>query len=116
LLNLRLTSYWTPGDTVLENKEVKRGTVIATFYEGVYPSAASGSREYRRVGGNHAAIFWGQGTVNGQKGIWVIDQWKSRGHAGFRFIAAGTGQITDRSNDARAFSVVRTYPLPVRGR
>ena len=58
------TSHWHPGVHVKGNGAlISRGTVIATFVNGVYPNHAHG---------NHAAIFLDE--VPGV-GIRVIDQW-----------------------------------------
>lgn len=48
---------------------LERGTPIATFKNGRYPNKSSG---------NHAAIFLEYGVLDGQRGIWVFDQWRER--------------------------------------
>lgn len=48
---------------------LERGTPIATFKNGRYPNQESG---------NHAAIFLEYGVHDGQRGIWVFDQWQER--------------------------------------
>ena len=59
------TSQWRPGIKVKGNTDIVKGTAIATFFDGRYPSNNTG---------NHAAIYVGQDAG----GIWVIDQFKSK--------------------------------------
>lgn len=59
------TSVWTPGEKVLDNKDIRPGTAIATFRNGKYPSANSG---------NHAAFFLSLDAG----GFNVVDQWRDR--------------------------------------
>jgi RHS repeat-associated protein len=96
------------GTKVFGNNNIQKGTVIATLVEGRYPNAASGTSQYNSVMGNHVAIYWSQGVVNGAMGIWVIDQYPGRGNAGFRFIRAKGGSVNEnmRPNNAHAFYVV----------
>jgi hypothetical protein len=70
-----------------------RGTAIATFINGKYPSLPTG---------NHAAIYDGQDAT----GIWVWEQWVnhpvSRRHILFH---DGKGDLV---NDGDAYSVITT--------
>ena len=86
------TNLWTEGCTVRGDDSIEKGTAIATFTDGRYPSKATG---------NHAAIYDGQTDA----GIWVYDQWVSQGQVKRRFIRfkGGTGSP---SNDGEAFSVI----------
>ena len=89
-------------------RDIARGTVIFT------PNAQG--RYDNENSGNHVAIFLRYDVRNGQKGIYVVDQYKGSDGAGIRFIKAGTGRIDFRSNDARAFVVLlrRTeYKVPL---
>jgi hypothetical protein len=58
------TSFWRPGEKVKGNIKIKKGTAIATFFNGRYPSNEHG---------NHAAIYLRQDAAS----IWVIDQFIS---------------------------------------
>lgn len=55
---------WKQGARVLGNKSIRKGTAIATFVKGRYPS---------RSNGNHAALFLRHGPAG--DGFWVMDQW-----------------------------------------
>lgn len=114
LIRMPTTPSWREGEKAFENSNVLKGTVIATFYEGRYKSAASGSEEYERIGGNHAAIFLRNDTYLGEKGFYVIDQWdKKKTGASIRFIYADAKR--KNSNNAYAFSVVLSVqPAPKR--
>ncbi|MFO0849856.1 MAG: BPSL0067 family protein [Gemmataceae bacterium] len=91
------TSKWKQGVQVRGNKNLARGTAIASGWaNGAYPNKATG---------NHAAIYDGQDD----KGIWVYDQWAgkkpkpvSRRHIPFR---GGKGSP---SNDGDAFYVIES--------
>ena len=91
-------------------EEIVRGTVIFT------PNSRGGYDN--NDSGNHVAIFLSYGVRNGYKGIYVVDQYPNRvgnkALAGIRFIRAGTGAVTDPSNDARAFAVVYAIRPPRR--
>lgn len=97
------TFKWREGEKVFggklningENYDIPAGTVVATFINGLYPSKSHG---------NHVAIYYSQGANY----IKVIDQWDSR-HPNYRNIYVKEG-MTDRSNNANAFSVVYTLP------
>jgi hypothetical protein len=108
------TKWWVDsGVKAFGNDELVRGTIIATFVDGKYPNANTGSAEYKRVNGNHVAIYWGQ--VPG--GIKVIDQFGSgrdgKPHYGFREIHAQEGAVQNdphgRPNNAQAFTIVRSF-------
>lgn len=102
-----LVEYWVQGDRVVGNRNMVRGTVIATFNDnGFYGPPGTTLRNQDQ--NNHAAIYLSSGTYGGRNGIFVIDQWQGprRPYAGIRFIPEGTGKIVNPSNDARAFSRV----------
>lgn len=100
LLKMPSTMYWfDAGIDVYGNHTLKEGTVIATFIGGKYLSIPHG---------NHAAIYIKQ-TFGG---FLVIDQWLHQGKLkapDFREIHNDPGET--RSNNATAFSVVRTSSL-----
>jgi hypothetical protein len=89
------TGLWRQGDRVKGNHNIAKGTAIATFIDGAYPSNSSG---------NHAAIYLGQDG----HGIRVIDQWtNARGphkpqERTIRF-KGGQGSLSD---DGDAYSVI----------
>ncbi len=60
-----VTTHWRQGDAVVGDAMLKKGTAIATFVNGRYPSQGHG---------NHAAFFLRQ-TAGG---IYVMDQWKTK--------------------------------------
>lgn len=94
-----VTSGWREGGIVVGNGLLAKGTAIATFVKGRYPS---------RPHGNHAAFFVRQGV----NGIHVVDQWlsKDKVEIGERFIKCKgknkDGSFKDPSNNADAFSVI----------
>lgn len=87
------TSSWRKGVLVKGNGNIAKGTAIATFNAaGVYPNHATG---------NHAAIYIGQDA----SGVWVYDQWASKGHVSKRYIRfKGTPGIS--SNDGDDYYVI----------
>jgi hypothetical protein len=94
-----LTSTWVEGPKVRGNAAIPKGTAIATFINGKYPSNAHG---------NHVAIYIEQDEANGVK---VFDQWQGKeGGAGYRWLPWKDG-VSDRSNDGSAMSVILT-PRP----
>jgi hypothetical protein len=94
-----LTSTWVAGPKVRGNTMIPRGTAIATFINGKYPSHAHG---------NHVAIYIEQDEA---KGVKVFDQWQGKkGGAGYRWLPWKDG-VSDRSNDGTAMSVILT-PRP----
>jgi hypothetical protein len=64
IIGMPHASQWKQGQKVKGNTDIKKGTAIATFFDGVYPSHRHG---------NHAALYISQDI----QGIWVIDQFKS---------------------------------------
>ena len=69
---------WKAGELVLDLKDIKAGTAIATFVRGRYPSMDKG---------NHAAFFLRHGAPG--TGFWVVDQWKERpGHGAKPYISS----------------------------
>lgn len=97
--NAGITTGWRQGDAVLNNKQIRPGTAIATFVNGRYPRLNSG---------NHAAFF----LRHGIDGFWVIDQYAKKRLIESRFIEVkGTtpsGTFIDPSNNALAFYVIET--------
>jgi len=86
------TSLWKEGETV-RDADIAKGTAIATFIDGVYPSHAHG---------NHAAIYVEQNDV----GLVVWDQWVGQPvHMRTIHFKGGKGSP---SNDGDAFSVIET--------
>lgn len=84
------TGSWRQGIKVRGNEHlITKGTAIATFINGQYPSNDTG---------NHAAIYLGQNEL----GIQVIDQWS--GQSSHRRTIRWNGQ--GRSNDGDAFYVI----------
>lgn len=82
------TSSWKEGVKV-KGSAIVKGTAIATFVGGSYPSEATG---------NHAAIYVSQDN----SGINVWDQWKGQPVHPRLIRFKGTGG----SNDGDAFSVI----------
>jgi len=112
-LQMPLTKYWRAGDKVFGHPGPKyykgieivgsglaKGTVIATFVKGKYPNLSHG---------NHVAIYIGQG----KNYIKVIDQWRGQ-TPHYRNIYQKKG-MSNRSNNANAFSVVLTQLAPPHG-
>jgi hypothetical protein len=92
------TGRWRAGSPVLNNREIRSGTAIATFVNGRWPGLKRG---------NHAAFFLRQGV----NGFWVIDQYAARQLVQSRFIeirSSRPGQAHSLSDDARAFYVIET--------
>jgi hypothetical protein len=94
-----VTSAWRQGEAVLGNQALKKGTAIATFVNGRYPS---------RSHGNHAALF----VKAAGNGIWIMDQWKSESKTtiSLRFLAPRgknrQGQYIRPTENAEAYSVI----------
>jgi hypothetical protein len=88
---------WRQGAPVKGNALIAKGTAIATFVNGVYPSASTG---------NHAALYVSQDP----HGLWVVDQYfGSNGihRRQLRFKGKdGNGKFVDPSNNGDAFSVI----------
>ena len=88
-----MTSQWKKGKKVKGNANIKKGTGIATF--------DASDRYPNRANGNHAAIFVSQDAT----GIWVYDQWVTKGAVGKRLIRfkGGSGSPSD---DGDAYFVI----------
>ncbi|MGV7210130.1 BPSL0067 family protein [Oxalobacteraceae bacterium A2-2] len=68
-----LTSFWRPGERVLDAAKVWPGTAIATF--------AGPRARYKNAHGNHAALFISAGPRDADgkpRYIVVMDQWRGR--------------------------------------
>ena len=68
------TRCWRPGNKVRGQKDIPKGTAIATFRDGRYSK--------------HAAIYLGQDDF----AIWVLDQWNGKGKVTRRPIGFPTGK------------------------
>lgn len=94
-----VTSAWRQGEAVLGNRNLSKGTAIATFVDGRYPNHSHG---------NHAAFFI---KASGD-GIWIIDQWKSESKTTIssRFLKPRgknkQGRYIRPSENAEAYSVI----------
>ena len=92
-----VTSAWREGAAVSDRLTLAKGTAIATFVNGRYPSHAHG---------NHAALYISQSAA----GIVVMDQWAAKPSVAHRTISFGKkdkqGHYVDPSNNANAFSVI----------
>lgn len=94
------TGIWKEGQTVIGTSLLAKGTAIATFINGKYPSHTTG---------NHAAFYISQDAA----GIWIMDQWandKTKPKVSKRYIRrkgkSSTGSYIDPSNNADAYSVI----------
>ena len=89
---------WKAGQVVKGQTHILKGTAIATFVNGRYPSAPTG---------NHAALYHSQD----QHGIWVVDQYVGSHGIHKRLLRfkgkLASGQFIDPSNNGDAFSVIR---------
>jgi hypothetical protein len=89
--------HWRQGGPVKDNDLIAKGTAIATFVNGVYPSAASG---------NHAALYVSQD----QHGLWVVDQYVGSNGIHKRLLRFkgkdGNGDFVDPVNNGDAFSII----------
>jgi hypothetical protein len=93
--NAPSTDVWTPGTKVLDAGAgtILRGTAIATFVNGHYPTDDLGK---------HAAIY----LSHDNNGIEVLDQWNAQGMVKKRTIRAHKPEGTRRSNAAEYFYVI----------
>jgi hypothetical protein len=106
------TSFWRRGDQVEGNPNMQRGVAIASGWDeqGRYRS---------RRHGNHAALFiefyeYTEERRNKRtgverilhKGMYVYDQWVTRGKAGKRFIEF-LGGTNDPSNNGSCFYIIK---------
>jgi hypothetical protein len=87
------TSKWVRGAKVRDNKDIAKGTAIATLTEDGYPNNATG---------NHAAIF--DEFDADKKGFYVWDQWT--GQPVHRRLIRYKGGQGSKSNDGDAFYVI----------
>lgn len=95
------TSAWRAGARVVEVKNLRRGTAIATFVNGRYP---------RLDTGNHAAFY----LASAGAGFYAMDQWKNdpkfKPRVAKRLISPGLnkrdGTPRAPSNAAQAFYVI----------
>jgi hypothetical protein len=88
------TSFWKAGVAVKGDTTIVRGTAIATFTNGFYPSKKTG---------NHAAIYLSQDA----NGIWVYDQWASKPDKMVsKRLLRFKGGVGSASNDGDAYSVI----------
>jgi hypothetical protein len=88
--------FWKAGAAVRGNAALAKGTAIATFTAGRYPSNAAG---------NHAAFYLSQDPT----GIWVVDQYASSNgihKRHLRFKGKSASGFVDPSNNGDAFSVI----------
>lgn len=98
------TQFWRQGMKVQGNEsKIPRGTAIATFIDGRYPSKKTG---------NHAAIF----LKKTHDGIEVMDQYRSKGKISPRIIRYKSAEAIEAekkrgkyspSNDATSYSVIK---------
>lgn len=98
------TLAWTEGKKIKKgDAPLPKGTAIATFINGKYPSHTTG---------NHAAIYIGQDD----QGIQVYDQWATKDKATgeikyqpvhLRTIGFHAAPGCSLSNDGNAFSVIQ---------
>ena len=107
--NLPPTWMWRAGEHVVDVRNIRMGTAIATFVHGRYPQ--------NRDTGVHAAFFLRYDAPG--RGFWVMDQWRDKpGHPvrpvearplrpqGFKQNANGTWFAA--SDNADAFYVIET--------
>lgn len=91
-------SRWKEGARVIGNTSLAKGTAIATFVNGTYPSQPHN---------NHAAIYISQDA----NGITVMDQWTTKAEVSSRYIIrkgkSPSGGYIDPSNNADAFSAIK---------
>jgi hypothetical protein len=94
----KFASTWRAGAKVIDTKELKRGTAIATFVDGKYPDNKTGQ---------HAAFF----LAHAGAAIWVMDQWKgdkAKPTVSKRLVYPGGPASLNAalSNNANAFYVI----------
>jgi hypothetical protein len=95
------TTQWREGANVMATRNIKRGTAIATFFDGKFP---------RKDTGQHAAIFL---SYAGATSFWAIEQHKKSGTIVLRRIEIPrhgqrrpNGTYPNASNNALAFSAI----------
>jgi hypothetical protein len=98
--HLPQTALWKKGKQVFGDHMIAKGTAIATFIDGKYPTLNHG---------NHAAFYLSQDAG----GIWVMDQWANddkKPKVSKRYLSKkgvrSDGSYVDPSNNAEAFSVI----------
>jgi len=96
-LGLPQTIKWKMGIKVFGN-EISKGTIIATFVEGVYPQTAPLDGKSM-----HAAIF---DSINENGEVFVWDQWV--GQVVHKRLIKNRNGEGRRSNDISTFSIVLT--------
>ena len=100
IATLPRSTTWKEGKAVLGNKDIVKGTAIATFVDGRYLSLPTG---------NHAAFYISQDA----NGIVIMDQWAddkkkpvvSKWHVRKKG-KHPNGKYIDPSNNAEAYSVI----------
>jgi hypothetical protein len=99
--HLPATALWREGKAVEDAGLIVKGTAVATFVDGRYPSHATG---------NHAGFFIARGAGGG---FWIMDQWASdatKPKVSKRFIRhkgkSESGAYLDPSNNAAAYSII----------
>jgi hypothetical protein len=89
------TAEWRAGRKIRPgDRDIARGTAIATFVDGRYPQTGAG--------GKHAALYLEQNEA----GIVVLDQWKAQGVVKRRTIRWKPLSPGSKSNDANAYSEI----------
>ncbi len=102
--------HWREGEKVLDNRDIRPGTAIATFVKGRYPNNETGQ---------HAAFFLRHDAPG--KGFWVVDRWKDRDgkpkrNVNLRLIRTypykqnRDGTWWYATGNAQAFSIIEIYP------
>jgi hypothetical protein len=97
---------WRPGEQVLDNRNIRMGTAIATFIKGRSPENDTGQ---------HTALFLRHGAPG--TGFWVMDQYKDKPGEKVRpvqarfvrtqpYVQNSDGTWWNASNNARAFSTI----------
>jgi hypothetical protein len=88
---------WREGAAVKGSQTLAKGTAIATFVDGRYPSLPTG---------NHAALYVSQDMT----GVWVVDQYFGSNGIHKRLLRfkgkLPNGGYVDPSNNGDAFSVI----------
>lgn len=107
--NLPATSTWRAGEHVVDVRNIRMGTAIATFVNGRYPQ--------HQETGVHAAFFLRYDAPG--RGFWVMDQWRDKPGQPVRPVSArvlrpkgykqnANGTWFHASDNADAFYVIET--------